>query len=114
LIAGDTYWGHDTGVTETNIRDFAGNWTGTGTINGAGDAETICLNSGEYMESEVVNTGAYTVTIYQNKYDGTGDDVVLRYRHGVDEASCLSASWNNYTVPFTSLGFVQIRVESTL
>jgi hypothetical protein len=101
-------------VTETNIRDFQGNWTGTGTIGGSGDAETICLDAGESMISEVVDTGAYTVTLYQNLYDGTGDDVDLDYRHGATQAACEAASWNNYTVPFTSLGFVQIRLTSTL
>jgi hypothetical protein len=66
------------------------------------------------MISEVVNTGAYTVDIYQNLYDGTGDDVDLDYRHGVDATACEAASWNNYTGPFTSLGYVQVRLTSTL
>ena len=115
LTYGDTYWGHDTGVTETNVRDFAGNWSGTGSIVSSGDDEQICLSSGQYMESEVVQTFVGgTVSIYQNKYDITGDDVLLRYRHGNSEANCLAASWQDYTVPFASLGFVQVRVESTL
>ena len=66
------------------------------------------------MESEVVQTGTYTVEIYQNKYDITGDDVQLRYRHGISEAACLGAVYQDYTVPFTSLGFVQVRVEPTI
>jgi hypothetical protein len=66
------------------------------------------------MEGEIVDTGTYTVTIYQNKYDVSGDDVTLRYRHGATPAACLAASWNDYTVPFTSLGYVQLRLESTL
>lgn len=113
-IVGETTWGHDTAVTETNIRDFSGNWTGTGSISGAGDAEVLELDSGEYMESEVVNTGTDTVTLLQNEYDITGDDVTMRYRHGATEAACLIAGWNNYTVPFVSLGYVQVRMESTL
>ena len=101
-------------MVENNVRDFSGNWTGTGTILGTGDAERIELTSGEYMESEVVFSGAIvTVKIYQNKYDQTGDDVTLKYRHGNSESACLAASWNVYTVPFSSLGYVQIRVEST-
>ena len=96
------------------MRDFTGNWTGTGTINGAGDAETICLNAGEYMESEVIETGVVTVELLQNNYDITGDDVLLRYRHGNSEANCLLAAWNDYVAPFVSLGFVQVRLESTL
>jgi hypothetical protein len=114
VISGEVTWGHDTGVVESNIRDFSGNWTGTGAISGSGDAETICLESGEYMISEVVNTGAYTVHLFQNLYDGTGDDVDLDYRHGATQAACEAAAWNNYTVPFTSLGYVQIRLTSTL
>jgi phage-related minor tail protein len=66
------------------------------------------------MESEVVQTGTYTVEIYQNKYDPSGDDVTLRYRHGADEAACLAAAYQDYTIPFTSLGFVQVRVEPTI
>ena len=66
------------------------------------------------MISEVVDTGTYTVTLFQNLYDGTGDDVDLDYRHGATEAACLAAGWNNYTVPFVSLGYVQVRIEATI
>jgi hypothetical protein len=66
------------------------------------------------MISEVVDTGAYTVTLLQNNYDPLGDDVVLDYRHSATIGGIGAASWNNYTVPFLSLGFVQIRVTSTL
>lgn len=103
-----------TGVVEDNTRTLAYHWTGTGTISGSGDAEKVCLDAGEYEESEVVETGAVTVELLQNFYDPSGDDVLLRYRHGNTEANCLAAAWNNYTVPFASLGFVQVRLESTL
>ncbi len=96
------------------MRDFAGNWTGTGTISGINDAEVVCLSTGEYMESEVVNTGVQTVELLQNNYDPSGADVLLRYRHGNSEANCLAAAWNNYIGTFVSLGYVQIRLESTL
>ena len=43
-----------------------------------------------------------------------GDDVDLDYRHGITAAACQAASWNDYTVPFTSLGYVQVRLTSTL
>jgi hypothetical protein len=33
---------------------------------------------------------------------------------GTTEATCEIAGWNNYTVPFASLGYVQIRMTSTL
>lgn len=112
-ISGEVTWGHDTGVTEANVRDFTGNWTGTGAITGSGDSERAELETTEYLISEVVNTGAYTVTLTQNKY-GSGDSVDLDYRHGADQAACEAASWNNYTGPFTSLGYVQVRITSTL
>lgn len=100
-------------MVEDNIETFATNWTGTGTISGVGDAETICLDAGEYMESNVVETGTLTVEILQNLYDVSGDNVVLKYRHGDSQANCLAAGWNLYTVPFMSLGFVQVRLEAT-
>jgi hypothetical protein len=101
-------------VLEANVRDFAGNWTGTGAIAGAGDGETIQLESGEYMISEIVDTGAETVELLQNNYDPSGDDVDLDYRHGATPNACAVAAWNNYTVPFASAGYVQIRLTSTL
>jgi hypothetical protein len=113
-VAGDTTWGHQTGVLETNVLTFAGNWTGTGGIIGSGDAEKIGLHAGEYMISEVVDTGIRTVKLLQNSYDVTGDNVNLDYRHGATQVDCEAASWNDYTVPFVSLGFVQIRLTSTL
>ncbi len=112
-IVGSTTWGHSTGVVETNIRTFAGNWTGTASIENAADAERLAFNAGEYMESEVVETGTSTVELLQNNYQA-GDTVLLRYRDGATEAACLAASWTNYTVPFDSAGFVQVRLESTL
>ena len=96
------------------MRDFFGNWTGTGSIGGAGDAEILELETTKYMISEVVNTGTYTVTLLQNEYDGAGDDVDMDYRHDATEVDCELAAWNNYTVSFESLGYVQIRMTSTL
>lgn len=100
-----------TGVLETNVETFAGNWLGTGVISGAGDAETICLAVGEYMESNVVNTGISTIELDQNHYNPAGDALLLKYRTADTEGNCLSAAWNIYTVPFVSLGYVQVRVE---
>jgi hypothetical protein len=113
-IYGDTTWGHKTGVTESNIRSYAVNWTGTGGISGINDAEKIGLHIGEYMDSEVVNTGTRTVKLIQNKYGIVGDSVKIEYRHGATEALCLAAEWNDYLAPFISEGFVQAKLESTL
>jgi hypothetical protein len=110
-IVGSVVWGHITGATEDNIRTFAGNWTGTGAISGTGNAEAVDLDSAEYMESEVVLTGAFSVTLLQNVY-AAGDGASLFYRHGNSIAACQGASWNAYTVPFTSLGYVQVRIEA--
>ena len=114
LTSGETTWGHDTGVLEANVRDFSGNWTGTGSIEGAGDAEIIALDAGENMVSEVVITGTIICEVLQNEYDPTGDDVTLEYRHGASEALCLAAGWNAYVIPFASDGYMQIRITSTL
>lgn len=108
-------WGHVTGVLETNIRTFLNHWTGTGAIEnpGAGDTERLALESTEYMISEMVFTDTVTCELLQNNY-APGDDVDLDYRHGATAAACAAAAWQDYVAPFMSLGFVQIRVTSTL
>jgi Ni/Co efflux regulator RcnB len=98
---------------ETNVLTFSGNWAGTGEISGANDAEKICMDAGEYMESGVVNTGNRMVELDQNHY-AAGDTIKLEYRHDTTEVDCLLAAWNDYTIPFLSLGYVQVRIESTL
>lgn len=110
VIAGSTCWGHNTGVIETNVRTFAGNWSGTGSISGNGDTEKLIINEGQYMQSEVVNTGALNVTLAQNVY-AAGDTGTIKFRHGATEAACLAATFEDYVGPFASLGFVQVRVE---
>lgn len=111
----EVVWGHDTGVLEGTVRDFSGNWTGTGTIinPGVADTEALELNATEYMISEVVDTGAVDVSILYNVY-AVGDAIDLDYRHGANQAACEAAGWNNYVGSFTSLGYVQVRVTSTL
>lgn len=108
-------WGHDTGVLEAVVHDFQGNWTGTGEIvnPGVDDIEKVCLDSGEWMISEVVETGVANVEILTNVY-AAGDAVDVDYRHGNTPAACEAAGWNNYVGPFTSLGYIQVRLMSTL
>jgi hypothetical protein len=65
------------------------------------------------MISEVVATGAVNILIDYNVY-AAGDNINLDYRHGATVAACEGAGWNDYVAPFTSLGFVQVRVMSTL
>lgn len=110
---GSVCWGHVTGVIESNTRTFATNWTGTGTIENAGDDERLALETGEYMTSEIVNTGAQTVELDQNHYKA-GDNVKIEYRTASTYSGIDPEAWVEYTVPFKSLGFVHIRVTSTL
>lgn len=111
IIQGSVCWGHVTGVVEDNVRTFATNWTGTGSVSGVGDAEIVSLDSGEFMISEVVETGNRHVELDQNHYDPSGDNAVLKYRTGISQAACEAASWTDYTAPFLSDGFVQVRLE---
>lgn len=113
VIFGTVSWGHVDGVLEDNVRTFADHWTGTGAIGGSGNTETICVEAGEFMESEVIYTGPVSVELLQNVY-AAGDTVLIKYRHGATQAACEAAGWTTYSHPFVSLGFVQVRVESTL
>lgn len=108
-------WGHDTGVLEAVVHDFQFNWTGTGEIQNPGvdDTERLALETTEYMISEVVHTGAVNIEILYNVYVA-GDNIDLDYRHGNTPAACEGAGWNDYVGPFTSLGYAQARVTSTL
>ena len=110
---GSVTWGHDTGVVEDNVRDFAVNWTGTGAISGAADAEKLELETGEYMESELVETGVRNVQLLQNNYQAA-DTVTLKYRTGATDVDTLAAAWQVYAGIFISAGYVQIRVEATI
>lgn len=107
----EVVWGHSTGVTESEVRDFA-DWVGTGTVENprAGDSEQIALGPGEYMLSETVDTGTEHVLIDYNVYQ-SGDNLEMHYRHGATAAACAAASWQSYTSSFVSLGFVQFRLR---
>ncbi len=70
----------------------------------------MCLDTVEDMISEVVYTDTLTVELDQNHYDITGDNLYLYYRHGATQVDCEAAAWIVYSVPFVSLGYVQIRV----
>jgi hypothetical protein len=104
-------WGHVTGVTEDNIRTFAGNWTGTASITGSGDAEALEFETGQYKESEVVETGEKVTELSINTYTA-GDTAPISYRHAASAGACLAAAWNDYTIPFSSLGFAQVRISA--
>ena len=77
------------------------------------DTERLALEAGEYMTSEIVNTGAQTVQLLQNNY-AAGDTVKIEYRTASTYSGIDPEAWVEYSVPFKSLGFVHIRVTSTL
>jgi hypothetical protein len=99
-----------TDVAQDNTRTFATNWTGTASIELEGDAERAALAPGDYLESEVVITGAGRVSLAQNLY-AVGDDVDLKYRTAESELACEAAEWSLYSAPFDSLGYTQVRLE---
>lgn len=109
-ISGTVCWGHVTGVLETNTRTFAKYWTGSGTIENSGDTERLAMEVGDVMMSGVVSTGTSTIQLLQNNY-ASGDTLVLKYRHAATILGLAGASWNSYTVPFASLGYVQVQIS---
>lgn len=111
----DVCWGHDTGVTQANVRDFQGDWTGTGAIGnpGVNDTERLELESGEYMVGPIVDTGAETVRVLLNSYQA-GDAVTVEYRTAGTPNACAVAAWLPYVAPFVSNGYSQLRLTSTL
>lgn len=112
---GSTCWGQITGVTQTNIRTFLGNWGGdwggNGTIENTLDDERIAMYSGQFMLSEVINTGPNKVTIKFNQYkNGDYPSGGVLYRTGSTIYNVLHSAFQSYTGEFTSLGYVQIEI----
>lgn len=116
LTEGTVVWGQESDWTGTydNVLTFDGNWSGTGAIMGLSDAEFIQLQSGEYMISNVVNTGLESIRLKQNQFIQGGNDVQIQWRTGASKAACESASWTTYTDKFDSEGFVQVRLNATI
>ena len=105
-------WGHDTGVVEPFARDFQGNWTGTAEIVGSGDAEKLEFEVGEAKESESRFLGSGTMTIDLDAYSTGKGSPTVKYRTAATEAACDAAGWTAYSGPFTSLGWVGVRLET--
>jgi len=100
-------------VEEDYARTFVDNWSGSGQISGTGDTEQIILDSGEYMESEIVHIGVNQVQILIDKYrTGSGSSPTIKYKDGDTEENCDLDTWNTYTGPFSSSGYNRIRVEN--
>lgn len=113
LVSGTTSWGHSTGVTESNVLTFNNRWTGTGLIASSGDGENLQLNAGEYMESNIVQTGAQTILLTINQY-ASGDTPTIKYRTASSPGVLTGTAYSTYSTPFSSSGYVQVRLESSL
>jgi hypothetical protein len=103
-------WGR-INATQDHIRTFEQDWTvGTAEVEFSGDAERIAFDAGEYKESIPFNVGAIIVGIYPNYY-AVGDTFTIEYKTGVSSVTCESKpSWETYTIPFLSEGFVKVKV----
>jgi hypothetical protein len=111
MAIGEWVWGHDTAITENFAGDLA-DGAGTGTIISSGDDEKVCVDEGEYWTLPPVNAGGGIMEIDYDQYQtGSGTPGDIEYRTGSTRVLCLAAGWNTYTVPFSSSGWVQIRVS---
>lgn len=112
-ITGTVCWGHDASITQDNTENFTGNWTGTASIVGSGDAERFIVGPGEYMElDDPVNIGENDVVINLGDYQaGTGPAITVKYKDGTTAENCEADTWHDYSGSFTSTGYILIRVE---
>jgi len=102
-----------TGVEEDYARSFANNWTGTGTISGSGDTETILLAAGEYMESEIWQLGVGdNATVVKDKYRTGEGTITIKYKTSQTYGGIAGEEWSTYSTPVSSEGFFQVRIEN--
>jgi hypothetical protein len=107
----DLVYGHSTSVDEDNIRTFADNTTGDATVSGSGDAEKVRFKPGEYRETEDIDTSGTPVVIVQkDKYQSGSGTITAKYKTAATQAGLSGEGWTTYTVPFTSSGWVKVRV----
>jgi len=72
----------------------------------------VTFEAGEYLESEIIQLLTQQVYIAVDQYNtGSGDPITIKYKNGNSEANCNADTWNTYSVPFNSLGFIKIRME---
>lgn len=110
-LTGTVCWGHETGVEEDYPRTFSLHWTGTADISGAGDTEIVTFYAGDYEESETWNIGAGRIKILTDKYRSGSGSLVISYKSGDSKVNCESDSWHVYSAPFTTTGWIKIRIE---
>jgi hypothetical protein len=109
----DVVYGHSTSVDENNVRTFADNTSGDATATGSGDAEKLRFKSGEYRETEDIDTsGTPVVIIQKDKYQSGSGTITVKYKTAATQGGLTSESWSTYTVPFESSGWVKVRVEA--
>jgi hypothetical protein len=110
---GTVYWGHVSAVDEDYARTFAGNWTGTGTISGAGNLEVVILAAGEYMESEIWELGVGDdATIVRDKYRTGSETIDIKYKTSPTIAGIGGLGWTTYSTPVSSQRYFQVRIEN--
>ena len=109
-FAGSHVFGHDTGVDEYFKHDFSDGTVTGGSIDGSGDYEKVTLGSGNYWTSHIVRTGANMVKFVYGKYRiGSGSPGTFQFKTGSSKATCDADTWHDYTGPFQSSGWVQLR-----
>jgi len=70
------------------------------------------VDTGEYWILPAVNAGGSVMEILYDQYQsGSGVAGTIEYKTGSTRVLCLADSWNTYTVPFSSSGWVQIRIS---
>jgi len=96
------------------VRDWAGNWTGTGAIVGSGDNEILVIGIAEAEESETWKFGVGIAKIIMDKYPGGagGPIPTIKYKTGNSKANCEADSWHTYNGhSFNSLGWIKVRIS---
>jgi hypothetical protein len=109
-LIGTAVFGQETDIAESNSASFS-LWTGTGTVTGSGNSEAIVLADGESMESPTWNIGSGTVRIRSNVYASGSGDAVIEYKQGSSSENCDIDSWSLYTEPFSSAGWVKVKIK---
>jgi hypothetical protein len=87
-------------------------WSGTGTVAGSGDSETLTLSTGQFEESVVWQVGVGTAEINLNTYSGIAVVPTIEYKTGNSIANCEADTWTTYSGgSFESSGWAKIRVS---
>ena len=111
MVAGTWCFGHDTDVEQDFTGDFV-DGTGDAVVSGSGDAEIIAVAEGNEWITPAVKIAPQDILITYDQYDsGGGTPGTVEYRTGASKTACEAQSWSTYSVAFTSLGWVQVRMS---